>query len=75
MCLQGMVCVLKEGSALCIIQDLTTSVTSGTKTTISLPASTTVQQLFQEVGQKLNHHPESFALILQRTSNGETVSF
>lgn len=75
MCLQGMVCVLKEGSALCVIQDLTTSPTTGTKNTLLLPPSTTVQQLFQEVGQKFHYDPESFALILQRTSNGETVSF
>jgi ubiquitin carboxyl-terminal hydrolase 47 len=29
--------------------------------------------LFQEVGQKFHYDPESFALILQRTSNGETI--
>ena len=75
MCLQGMVCVLEEGSALCIIQDLTTSTTPGTKTILSLPASTTVKELFQEVGRKFQYDPETFELILQRTSDGESVSF
>lgn len=75
MCLQGMVCVLKEESALCIIQDFTTSATSGTKNTLLLRASTTVQELFQEVGRKFHYDPESFALVLRCASNGETVSF
>jgi hypothetical protein len=69
------VCVLEEGSALCIIQDLTTTASTGTKSTLSLPASTTVQELFQEVGRKFQYDPESFELILHRTSDGESVSF
>ncbi|KAJ9585896.1 hypothetical protein L9F63_020459 [Diploptera punctata] len=73
MCLQGMVCVLEEGSALCIIQDLTTSTTTGNKTTLSLPAATTVKELFQEVGRKFQYDPETFELILQRTSDGESI--
>lgn len=75
MCLQGMVCVQEEGSALCIIQDLTTSATTGSKNRLSLPASTTVQELFQEVGQIFHYDPENFELILQRTSDGHSVSF
>ncbi|PSN42002.1 Ubiquitin carboxyl-terminal hydrolase 47 [Blattella germanica] len=73
MCLQGMVCVLEEGSALCIIQDLTTSATTGSKTSLSLPASTTVQELFQEVGRKFQYDPDNFELILQHRSNGESI--
>lgn len=70
-----MVCVLEEGRAVCIIQDLGTTTTSDTKNTLSLPASTTVQQLFQIVGKLFQYDPESFELILQRTSDTESVSF
>jgi hypothetical protein len=75
MCLQGMVCVLEGGRALCIVQDLTTTTTAGTKNTLLLPASTTVQELFQAVGKIFHYDPESFELILQRTSDAESVSF
>jgi hypothetical protein len=69
-----MVCVLEEGHALCIIQDLTSSST-GTKDKLSLPASTTVQELLQEVGKIFHYDPENFELILQRATDGQTVSF
>jgi hypothetical protein len=69
------VCVLEEGSAVCIIQDLTTSATTDSKHRLKLPASATVQELFQEVGQIFHYDPENFELILQRTSDGQSVSF
>jgi hypothetical protein len=75
MCLQGMVCVLEEGGAVCVIQDLTTSPTAGTKSTLLLPASASVQELFQAVGKLFHYDPESFELILQHTSDAESVSF
>jgi hypothetical protein len=70
-----MVCVLGEERAVCIIQDLATTTTTGTKSTLILPASTTVQDLFETVGKLFQYDPESFELILQRTSDTESVSF
>lgn len=67
-------CVLEEGEALCIIQDLT-SATTGTKRKLLLPVSSTVQELFQEVGQIFHYDPENFELILDCTSDGQSVSF
>ncbi|XP_021936857.1 ubiquitin carboxyl-terminal hydrolase 47-like isoform X2 [Zootermopsis nevadensis] len=68
----GMVCVLEEGEALCIIQDLT-SATTGTKRKLLLPVSSTVQELFQEVGQIFHYDPENFELILDCTSDGQSI--
>jgi hypothetical protein len=69
-----MVCVLEEGCAVCIIQDQAATTTTGTKNTLLLPASTTVQELFQRVGKLFKYDPESFELILQRTADNEPVS-
>ncbi|GLH00204.1 Ubiquitin carboxyl-terminal hydrolase 47 [Gryllus bimaculatus] len=72
-----MVCVSEEGSALCIVHDVTSSgLRTGTqkKITLSLPPSTTVQELFQEVCLKWQYDPDTFELVLQRSSSGETVA-
>ncbi|XP_067012676.1 ubiquitin carboxyl-terminal hydrolase 47 isoform X2 [Anabrus simplex] len=69
----GMVCGLEEGSAVCIVRDVTSSA-SGTqgKVTLYLPRLTTVHDLFQELGRKYQYDPDSFELLLQRPG-GEIV--
>nr|CAD7196168.1 unnamed protein product [Timema douglasi] len=74
MCLQGMVCVLEEGNALCIVRDQTTGRNESTnKINIIVPASTTVQELLQEVGRKYQYDSDSFELLLQRSSDSNMI--
>lgn len=71
MCPQGMVCFLEENFAHCIVRDQTGNAQE--KITFDIPSSSTVQQLFQEVGKRLQYHHESFELILNVSKDGETV--
>nr|CAD7439732.1 unnamed protein product [Timema bartmani] len=74
MCLQGMVCVLEEGNALCIVRDQTTGRNeSVNKINIIVPASTTVHELLQEVGRKYQYDSDSFELLLQRSSDSNMI--
>nr|CAD7395807.1 unnamed protein product [Timema cristinae] len=74
MCLQGMVCVLEEGNALCIVRDQTTGRNESTnKINIIVPASTTVHELLQEVGRKYQYDSDSFELLLQRSSDSNMI--
>ncbi|XP_049864801.1 ubiquitin carboxyl-terminal hydrolase 47 isoform X4 [Schistocerca gregaria] len=70
MCLQGMVCMLEERNAICTVRDVTTLASQGSqhKITLLLPASTTVQELFQKLADAYQYDPNTFELVLQRSS-------
>lgn len=76
MCLQGMVCVFEEdANAFCIIKDMTSASTHNENdpSKFTYAASTTVEELFQEIGNKYNYDPDSFDLVLNGPSEDKTV--
>lgn len=72
MCPQGMVCFSEEGFARCVVRDQTGN--GQEKITLDFPASSTVQQLFQEVGKRLQYDHETFELILNSNKDEDEVS-
>lgn len=72
MCLQGMVCALEEGSAFCSVRD--SNAPRPSEVTFCMPATSTVSDLFQEVGRRMEYHHDSFELLLQGKKEEDPVS-
>ncbi|XP_077530033.1 ubiquitin carboxyl-terminal hydrolase 47-like isoform X1 [Haemaphysalis longicornis] len=63
-----------EAQALCIIRDMTTSQAMAPKATILVPASTTATEMMERVGRHFGYTTDSFELLLQRITDGDTVA-
>lgn len=70
---EGSLCAADEPRALCIIRDMTNAQSQNWKITLNLPASTTAEQLVEEVGKKCHYHPDSFEIVLQRLPDLEPI--
>ncbi|XP_023222408.1 ubiquitin carboxyl-terminal hydrolase 47-like [Centruroides sculpturatus] len=70
---EGSLCAADEPRALCIVRDMTNAQSQNWKITLNLPASTTAEQLVEEVGKKCHYHPDSFEIVLQRLPDMEPV--
>lgn len=66
-----MVCALEENLAFCEIQDANNS--GSVRDSFNFPASSTVAELYQEVGKRIQCHQDSFNLILQGNQNENVV--
>lgn len=70
-CFQGMVCVVDEGHALCIVRDFT-GISSEVKVTLQVPGTMLVCEFVREVASRFNYEPDSFELVMQ-PNGGEQV--
>lgn len=60
--------------ALCIVRDMTTGQIHGPKIPLSLPCSTTAEEMMRVVSSKFSYSPDSFELLFQRLTDGDSVA-